>query len=169
MKIKVWNVNLPQHKMKKKDVIWRGFGGHCPELINTSQQIWSGFSPTTVPDNNRQSELSPTMVPQMSTGFENLKHKNPNQMHLSLSWGTLTTPPPPKKFLCRFTLISGMVLGVEKKIWNQIIIWRFSSLTPDFRHESLWRGINILKNWRQQIHWYKWMTLSVPRICDDKT
>ena len=33
-----------------------------------SQQTWSGFSPTTVPDNNRQSGLSPTTVPKMSKG-----------------------------------------------------------------------------------------------------
>ena len=34
----------------------------------TPQQTWSGFSPTAVPDNNRQSRLSPTTVPKMSTG-----------------------------------------------------------------------------------------------------
>ncbi len=34
-----------------------------------TQQTWSGFSPTTVPDNNRQSGLSPTTVPKMSTGY----------------------------------------------------------------------------------------------------
>ncbi len=31
-----------------------------------SQQTWSGFSPTTVPDNDRQSELSPMTDPKMS-------------------------------------------------------------------------------------------------------
>ncbi len=36
--------------------------------VKTTQQTWSGFSPTTVPDNNRQSGLSPTTVPEMSTG-----------------------------------------------------------------------------------------------------
>ncbi len=34
-----------------------------------SQQTWSGFSPTTVPDNNRQSGFSPTTVPKLSTGM----------------------------------------------------------------------------------------------------
>ncbi len=34
-----------------------------------SQQTWSGFSPTTVPDNSRQSGLSPKAVPEMSTGL----------------------------------------------------------------------------------------------------
>ncbi len=34
-----------------------------------SQQAWSGFSPTTVPDNNRQSGLSPMTVPEMSTAM----------------------------------------------------------------------------------------------------
>ncbi len=32
----------------------------------STQQTWSGFSPTTVPDNNRQSGLSPTTVPKIS-------------------------------------------------------------------------------------------------------
>ncbi len=35
----------------------------------TAQQTWSGFSPTTVPDNNRQSGFSPTAVPKLSTGW----------------------------------------------------------------------------------------------------
>ncbi len=35
---------------------------------NASQQTWSRFSPTTVPDNKRQSGLSPTTVPEMSQG-----------------------------------------------------------------------------------------------------
>ena len=44
--------------------------------INTSaQQTWSGFSPTTVPDNNRQSGLSPTTIPEMSTGWVNTSCK----------------------------------------------------------------------------------------------
>ncbi len=34
-----------------------------------SQQTWFGFSPTTVPDNNRQSGFSPTTVPKLSTGI----------------------------------------------------------------------------------------------------
>ncbi len=33
-----------------------------------AQQTWSRFSLTSVPDNNRQSGLSPTTVPEMSTG-----------------------------------------------------------------------------------------------------
>ena len=37
------------------------------EVLST-QQTWSGISPTTVPDNNRQSGLSPMTVPEMSTG-----------------------------------------------------------------------------------------------------
>ena len=41
-----------------------------PAKRNISQQTWSGFSPTTVPDNNRQSGFSPTTVPKLSTGFE---------------------------------------------------------------------------------------------------
>ena len=32
-----------------------------------AQQTWSGFSPTTVLKKNRQSGLSPTAVPEMST------------------------------------------------------------------------------------------------------
>ena len=40
---------------------------HLPDGI--SQQTWSGFSPTTVPDNNRQSGFSPTTVPKLSTGM----------------------------------------------------------------------------------------------------
>ena len=36
--------------------------------IVRTQQTWSGFSPTTVPDNKRQSRLSPTTVPEMSIG-----------------------------------------------------------------------------------------------------
>ncbi len=32
------------------------------------QQTWFEFSPTTVLDNDRQVELSPTMVPEMSPG-----------------------------------------------------------------------------------------------------
>ncbi len=39
-----------------------------PMPVSVNQQTWSGFSPTTVPDNNRQSGLSPTTVPEMSTG-----------------------------------------------------------------------------------------------------
>ncbi len=38
----------------------------------TPQQTWSGFSPTTVPDNNRQSGFSPTTVPKLSTGSINM-------------------------------------------------------------------------------------------------
>ncbi len=34
-----------------------------------SQQTGSGFSPITVPDNNRRSGLSPTTVPKLSTGL----------------------------------------------------------------------------------------------------
>ncbi len=37
--------------------------------VTISQQTWSGFSPTTVPDNNRQSRFSPTMVPKLSKGM----------------------------------------------------------------------------------------------------
>ncbi len=37
--------------------------------LHASQQTWSGFSPTTVPDNNRRSGLSPMTVPEMSTGW----------------------------------------------------------------------------------------------------
>ena len=36
---------------------------------SNSQQTWSGFSPTTVPDNNRQSGFSPTTVPKLSKGL----------------------------------------------------------------------------------------------------
>ncbi len=36
-----------------------------------AQQTWSGFSQTTVPDNNRQSGFSPTTVPKLSTGWVN--------------------------------------------------------------------------------------------------
>ncbi len=36
-----------------------------------AQQTWSGFSPTPVPDNNRQSGFSPTTVPKLSTGRHN--------------------------------------------------------------------------------------------------
>ncbi len=44
--------------------------------IEKPQQTWSGFSPTKIPDNNRQSGLLPTTVPEMSTG---------NDMH-SADW-----------------------------------------------------------------------------------
>ncbi len=44
--------------------------------INT-QQTWSGFSRTTVPNNNRQSGLSPTMVPEMSTGYASMIERPP--------------------------------------------------------------------------------------------
>ena len=37
-------------------------------LAHTTQQTWSGFSPTIVPENNRQSGLSATTVSEMSTG-----------------------------------------------------------------------------------------------------
>ncbi len=37
--------------------------------LNPTQQTWSGFSLTTVPDNNRQSGFSPTTVPKLSTGY----------------------------------------------------------------------------------------------------
>ncbi len=37
--------------------------------VHLSQQTWSGFSPPTVPDNNRQSGFSPTTVPKLSTGL----------------------------------------------------------------------------------------------------
>ncbi len=37
--------------------------------VIVTQQTWSGFSPTTVPDNNRQSGFSPTTVPKLSTGY----------------------------------------------------------------------------------------------------
>ncbi len=37
--------------------------------LQHTQQTWSGFSPTTVPDNNRQSGFSPTTVPKLSTGY----------------------------------------------------------------------------------------------------
>ncbi len=40
---------------------------YYPEAFVT-QQTWSGFSPTAVPDNNRQSGFSPTTVPKLSTG-----------------------------------------------------------------------------------------------------
>ncbi len=42
---------------------------HFVTLLITSQQTWSGFSPTTVSDNNRQSGFSPTMVPKLSKGL----------------------------------------------------------------------------------------------------
>ncbi len=34
-----------------------------------TQQTWSGFSPTTFPDNNRQSGLLPTTFPEISIGY----------------------------------------------------------------------------------------------------
>ncbi len=42
----------------------------CEFILISSQQTWSGFSPTRVPDNNRQSGFSPTTVPKLSTGSE---------------------------------------------------------------------------------------------------
>ena len=45
-----------------------GHTGWC--VLPWAQQTWSEFSPTTVPDNNRQSGLSPITVPEMSTGGE---------------------------------------------------------------------------------------------------
>ncbi len=43
-------------------------GGATDVPILGPQQTWSGFSPTTVPDNNRQSGFSPTTVPKLSKG-----------------------------------------------------------------------------------------------------
>ena len=43
------------------------------KTTETTQQTWSGFSPTTVPDNNRQSGFSLTTVPKLSSG-KNTKH-----------------------------------------------------------------------------------------------
>ncbi len=43
------------------------------ESVWLSQQTWSGFSSTTVPDNNRQSRLSPMTVPEMSTGTQSFR------------------------------------------------------------------------------------------------
>ena len=37
-------------------------------FLDMSQQTWTRFSPTTVPNNNRQSGFSPTTVLEMSTG-----------------------------------------------------------------------------------------------------
>ncbi len=50
------------------------FAVNSPSLV-LSQQTWSGFSPITVPDDNRQSVLSPMTVPEMSTGMSNIFKK----------------------------------------------------------------------------------------------
>ncbi len=47
---------------------WKNLWYKTPWFYSTPQQTWSGFSPTTVPDNNRQSWFSPTTVPKLSTG-----------------------------------------------------------------------------------------------------
>ncbi len=49
----------------KSELLWNFTIVGCSQ----SQQTWSGFSPTTVPDNNRQSRFSPTTVPKLSTGM----------------------------------------------------------------------------------------------------
>ncbi len=49
---------------------------------------------------------------------ENFWSLGPQVVHSNAFLGHLT-PTPPKKFLFRFTLISRMVLGVGKKVWNQ--------------------------------------------------
>ncbi len=51
--------------------------------FHATQQTWSGFSPTIVPDNNRRSGLSPTMVPKLSTGKIIKSHQNCHQGHIT--------------------------------------------------------------------------------------
>ena len=60
--------------------------------------------------------------PKPSNTFKKLKHQISNKTHLRDPNPHL----PPKNFLYRFTLISGMVLGVGKNLKSDII-WRFSS------------------------------------------
>ena len=50
-------------KQLKLKNVWK-----CDRFSKKTQQTWSGFSPATVPDNNRQSGLSPMTVSEMSTG-----------------------------------------------------------------------------------------------------
>ncbi len=52
---------IPAYTLRSKSLTWN--------IYTCSQQTWSGFSPTTVPDNNRQSGFSPTTVPKLSTGL----------------------------------------------------------------------------------------------------
>ncbi len=53
-----------------------------------SQQTWSGFSPTTVPDNNRQSGFSPTTVPKLSTGVLHTHITDAQQAQIGLTMHT---------------------------------------------------------------------------------
>ncbi len=50
---------------------------HEHVIVLLSQQTLSGFSPSTVPNSNRQSGISPTTVPKMSTGFAALGKLSP--------------------------------------------------------------------------------------------
>ena len=62
---------------------------------------------------------------------ENLWSLGPHVVHSNAFWVILPQypyPQPHKKFLSRFTLISRMVLGVGKKVWNQTKVWRFCPL-----------------------------------------